>query len=79
MFPKPKRIKDKKAIEAARKPFCEVCRKCNRTTVHHIKTVGSGGDDVPENLISLCVVCHTKAHHGEISKKLLKDIREGTR
>ncbi len=75
MFPKPKRINDKQAIEAARKPWCEVCKHWGRTTPHHIKTVGSGGNDTPDNLISLCAVCHTKAHNGQISKEKLREAK----
>lgn len=29
---------------------------------HHIKTKGSGGDDVDDNLISLCSCHHTEIH-----------------
>jgi 5-methylcytosine-specific restriction endonuclease McrA len=36
--------------------------------VHHIRTKGSGGGDTEDNLICLCVVCHARAHSGEISK-----------
>lgn len=30
--------------------------------LHHIKTRGSGGSDSVENLMPLCVMCHTKVH-----------------
>lgn len=50
--------------------------------MHHIKTRGSRGDDIRENLISLgeWCGCHTKAHSAEISKAELWGIvaeREG--
>lgn len=73
MIPKPHRIVDKKAIEEARKPYCQVCGRWGVVHVHHIKTRGSGGGDVPENLISLCYECHTKAHAGKLSKEFLKE------
>lgn len=30
--------------------------------VHHIKPVSEGGDDKPENLITLCKECHKEIH-----------------
>ena len=71
---KPRRIKDKKAVEQARKEWCELCGKPGNVHVHHIKTKGSGGGDLPENLISLCLYCHDKAHRAIISKAYLKEI-----
>lgn len=69
MFTKSKTIKDPKAIEKARKNFCQVCGKYQETGlhVHHIKTKGSGGEDTGENLVTLCYECHTKVHAGTIS------------
>jgi len=72
MLEKPKRIEDKKAIEEARKDYCEYCVSNWNLQVHHVKSKGSGGGDVPENLITLCAKCHTKAHNGEISKEELR-------
>ena len=75
MFAKRKRIKNPEAIEKARKPYCEYCGRSGVVHVHHwLRTKGAGGDDVPENLISLCVHCHTKAHHGRISKDKFREI-----
>ena len=37
--------------------------------VHHIKPVCEGGDDSPENLISLCHDCHMKRHHPDNNTK----------
>lgn len=39
--------------------FGEVC-------AHHIKTKGSGGDDVPYNLIPLCMKHHEEIHKTSI-------------
>lgn len=73
-IPKPKRIVDPKAIDEARKiQWCEVCGSRQYLEVHHIKTRGSGGDDVPDNLIRLCWICHRKAHDGNLSKFFLKE------
>ena len=77
MIPKPKRIKDKKAIEQARKPYCEYCGKWGPVHVHHIRAIGFAqkGGDVPENLISLCVSCHDKTHWAKISKEDLENMK----
>jgi hypothetical protein len=74
VYSKPHRIVDKKAIEAVRSASCEVCDNAWNPSVHHIKSKGSGGDDIPLNLICLCCVCHTKAHAGKINKKYLLNI-----
>ena len=67
-LPKRKRIVNPTAIKAARKKFCQNCGAYNEEGwhVHHIKTKGSGGDDVAENLVTLCPACHTKVHSGEL-------------
>jgi hypothetical protein len=78
VIPKPKRLVDKRAIEAARKPWCEYCGKAGPTEVHHWEhSRGAGGDDLPANLIALCAGpngCHQKAHMGLISKDQLREI-----
>lgn len=42
------------------------CQGCGRTNcrlgAHHITPLGSGGKNELENLITLCSVCHGKAH-----------------
>ena len=61
MFPKKKRVVDKKLLKSLRNTPCVVCFKTQGVVGHHIKTRGSGGGDVIENLIGLCPV-----HHQEI-------------
>ena len=80
---KTKRIKDKKAIAQARKPYCEWCGAHRDggavLEVHHIapsRGMGMKSDDVPENLITLCVVCHGKAQRYEIKADDLTRKRE---
>lgn len=42
---------------------CEVCGQPGNG--HHIKTIGSGGEDVPDNLMVLCMIHHREIHdHG---------------
>jgi 5-methylcytosine-specific restriction endonuclease McrA len=70
-IPKPaKRINNRKALEKASKPYCELCdRWQDIDPPHHIIFKSQGGDDTPENLISLCRDCHNDAHGKGPSKK----------
>ena len=78
--PKNERKKDKKLI-SKKKHDCEYCGKKNcYTNTHHIKSKGSGGDDIEDNLIELCGSCHRKVHDGIISKEeLLKIVKRRKR
>ena len=77
--PKVKRIKDAGALEKARQRdgYClwglyakDGC--IGQLGVHHIETRGSGGDDVPENLIVLCQKHHNQAHARTITVDQLR-------
>lgn len=49
------------------------CRKCGRREyldVHHIAARADGGSDDPENLITLCRVCHMEWHMVEAGATL---------
>lgn len=51
---------------------CQHCKgktKNDKLEVHHIVFRKNGGSDEPENLITLCKVCHDKLHNGEIELK----------
>lgn len=51
------------------------CTKCNQflnLEVHHIKQRSQGGLDVPENLITLCEICHYDEHKNEPISKVMK-------
>jgi len=57
---------------------CQCCKGKSKDTklhVHHIESRKTGGD-APNNLITLCLECHTKYHRGEL--KLPKTVRRGT-
>jgi len=57
---------------------CQCCKgksKDSKLHAHHIESRKTGGD-APNNLITLCSVCHAKYHRGEI--KLPKTVRRGT-
>jgi hypothetical protein len=80
MIPKPSRIKSTSTVDACRKPFCEVCGGFWHPVPHHIYSVGARNGDIPVNLISLCVECHTKAHAGKLTRNYLLTltaVREG--
>ena len=44
---------------------CYLCNSTDNLYVHHIKTVGSGGTDEYNNLITLCHTCHMEKAHGK--------------
>ena len=64
-YPKQARIKNKKLLQE-KKGICQQCGKYGYTEKHHIKTKGSGGDDIEENLIEVCRICHRLIHDGKI-------------
>jgi len=84
--PKPARVVSPEAIEFVRTQrdgkVCLVLTafqtkfgKCTGAHhVHHIDSRGSGGDDIPENLITLCTFHHDKVHRGQITKRMLRKI-----
>lgn len=45
---------------------CKNCGSSNNVYAHHIIFRSQNGDDSLENLISLCLDCHRKAHDGFI-------------
>jgi 5-methylcytosine-specific restriction endonuclease McrA len=62
MLPKTKRIKNPQAVKDARKPYCQLCGRAGATQAHHITFKSQGGHDTPDNLIALCIDCHSDAH-----------------
>lgn len=67
-FPKPrKRLVDPKAIKAYVRahPRCELrgCPSRPCPEPHHLVSRKMGGDDVPENLLRLCLAAHMEFHH----------------
>ena len=68
------RIIDEETYESVRSGRCEVCGALCENGPHHIDSRGSGGSDVEENLIQLCMKCHTLAHNGRLDKEWLRKI-----
>ena len=58
------RIINKELLKTYKATRCVHCGNKMGVVGHHIRSVGSGGGDVKENLIPLCCV-----HHIEIHKK----------
>jgi hypothetical protein len=75
------RIADPEAIKAARKrDGCCLYGLISQDgcvegfDVHHIETRGSGGSDLPNNLICLCRKHHQETHAGQITKEQLRGV-----
>ena len=85
--PKPrKRIQDRALLKEIRNTvkYCERCGKNCTGNIHggphHIKYRSQGGDDIKENLIRLCIDCHTNIHNARYDRRELIEIvakREG--
>jgi len=43
---------------------CQCCGTRSNLEVHHKEFRSQGGDDSEQNLITLCVACHSLAHGG---------------
>ncbi len=59
---KSKRIEDIRLLETYHDMECAACGDWQNVSGHHIKSRGAGGHDIPENLIPLCIRCHTEIH-----------------
>jgi len=67
-----KRLKGKKLHDLYRQAWERdrgICQGCGRyvpevSPPHHIVYRSRGGEDVLENMVTLCNECHYKVHHG---------------
>ena len=66
MFPKSKRIEDRRLLDAVKEKICIIgdstCSRDTKSDPDHIITKGSGGDDVLRNVWPLCRAHHTERH-----------------
>ena len=69
---KSKRIIDKELIATYHDKPCEVCGAYYPVSAHHLKTVGSGGNDIDDNLLALCITHHTEVHQSGLNAFLFK-------
>jgi len=68
-FPKPQTVRSQRVIAEIRQAaeVCEYCQHRRPDEVHHIRSKGSGGADIRENLIALCGEHHRDAQEHRIS------------
>jgi hypothetical protein len=59
---KPKRIVDRELLETVRNLPCMACGIQPAGHAHHVDSRGAGGDDVFDNLMSLCPTHHAQWH-----------------
>jgi 5-methylcytosine-specific restriction endonuclease McrA len=59
---KKKRIVNRELLNTYHESQCEICGRVGDSVAHHIKTVGSGGSDIEQNLVSLCSRHHERWH-----------------
>jgi len=57
--PKRKKDQDEQFKSKIRNLHCIICYALPPSTVSHIKTRGSGGDDSAFNILPMCLNCHT--------------------
>ena len=62
------RLRDRDALARFRLEHlnepCSICELRSGVEVHHRRYRSRGGDDVAENLLWLCRVCHDDIHSG---------------
>lgn len=73
---KPKRVKNNNLLNKIRKMDCLACG-ISPCDPHHITTVKSGGNDVPNNIQPLCRLHHVEAH--QIGMKAFANKYHGVR
>ena len=66
MIPKPQKVDDGSFRTYA--PYCEICGTSDSLYNHHYFSRGAGGPSHKLNRLTLCLVCHTKCHTGQISR-----------
>lgn len=63
MIPKKKRIINRELLDSYHSKPCIINKGCmGQVVAHHIKTKGSGGDDIENNLWALCMLHHKILH-----------------
>ena len=78
-YPKPKRETNRALLDEVKaRKVCIVRNMYGECygdyDPHHIRSVGSGGSDTPDNVCCLCRRHHTLAHSGKIPKSVLYEL-----
>jgi len=68
MFQKNKRIINKNLTNSYQGKRCRICSSTKGSSGHHLKSKGSGGPDVHNNLICLCLKHHNEIHKSGLMK-----------
>jgi hypothetical protein len=59
---------------------CKACKKkTDQMHVHHVIWRTNGGSDLPENLLTLCEKCHSKAHKNQKFNTKIVELFEGVK
>ena len=67
MFPKKKRVKNRKLLDSYREKRCLIDQGCMGVVcAHHITSVGAGGGDSVDNLLPVCAKHHNEIHMSQI-------------
>ena len=61
----------RKMILERDKHQCVCCGNTEDLQIHHKQYRSKGGTDDPDNLVTLCAVCHAKQHEGEPIHRLM--------
>lgn len=65
-FERPPDWENRSKAYLANKPRCELCGSVDFLHVHHKIPISKGGNHVPENLQTLCEMCHSIKHGSRI-------------
>jgi len=68
------RLKHQPTLKQFRGLGCEVCGESLPVVPDHVRTVGSGGSDIPWNCVASCAACHAKRHDGNVKLVVLRRI-----
>jgi 5-methylcytosine-specific restriction endonuclease McrA len=49
---------------------CQACGSMQNLQVHHLRFRSRSGDDIEENLITLCFMCHAAVHGGSYKTRI---------
>jgi 5-methylcytosine-specific restriction endonuclease McrA len=65
-------------LRAAKLGVCRICSDGYLPELHHVLARSLGGDDVAENLVSLCRRCHmeVEAHNVQACRQLNLNLRD---
>ncbi len=66
------RINDIRFYHQYLKNKCEACRSKDNLTIHHRTPKDLGGLDLPDNMVTLCRICHDYVHKKGNQKVVLR-------